>query len=63
MMSTFRGQLPIKCKLKLQVTKLHFRPGYACDPRSGAVGLVCQKPTYAVCPGASEPHGARDAIQ
>ena len=33
------------------------RPGNDCDPRAGAVGLVCQKPTYAVCPGVSEPHG------
>ena len=36
---------------------MHCRPGNDCDPRANAVGLVCQKPTYAVCPGVSEPHG------
>ena len=41
------------------IVKTHFRTRYTRDPRSGAVGIVCQKPTYAhaVCPGASERHG------
>jgi hypothetical protein len=32
---------------------IHDPSGGECDPRTSVIGLACQKPSYAVCPGAS----------